>query len=530
MVMKTLSRYLILGSAAILSAACISEKEYEHSSGALENIVFSACYAPSTKTILAEDNEIHWLPGDRIAVSGATEPFVSSAQEQEARTSFSGMTASASEYYAVYPYELFDSWNGSVATVELPKNQEAVIGTFANCLNISVAGTDAVEKDLKFRNVLGYVKFTVTKASGTVRSITVTSNGGEALAGSVKIDCAADIPVVSTTDTSYPSVTLSAADSFVAGDYYVAVLPGIYEDGLSFIFTDAEGNESVYVFNQRLEVKSGTIKNVGVVKNLRSEIAKKFSHRSLAMRFTADWCPYCPLMNTSLLEAQKASEGKLEIASFYASTCYSSVLGFSDSYFYETYFNIEGYPTAVIDARADVPNYSPTSFMSDLVNALAVETETSYPTKTGLSIATSLSGSTLTADVKVYVKEADEYTVTAFLVEDNIISYQADAYAGNSQEYEHDNVVRKAVTDVLGESFEATTDAFVWQKRYTVEIPSDSNPANLSLLVCVSKPYGKQDKVKNYANYVSYGDYGETYIDNCLSAKIGTDVGLQFAE
>lgn len=530
MVMKKIAKYMITAAVAVLSAACISEKESVHPAGELQEMVFSAVYDVATKTVLTDNNDVYWLPGDRIAVSGAAEPFVASAQEQEYKTSFAGTASAAAEYYAVYPYELFDSWNGSVAVVDLPQNQTAVKGSFAEDFNIAVAATEASDKELRFKNVLGYVKFTIAETSGKVNSIVISSNAGEPLSGSVTVDCAADSPAAAATGESASSVTLAADSSLEPGDYYAALLPGVYEKGLTFTFVDEAGEKSIYNFNQKMQVKAGSIKNIGTVTDLETVMKKGFFHRSLAMRFTADWCGYCPTMNASLTEALNASQGKLELVSLYSSNSNSSKLRFPSFNPFITRFEIGGFPTAIVDVRVNVPNYSPTEFMAWLVNSLATETETAYPTRTGISVSTSLAGSTLETDVKVYVKEADEYNVSVILVEDDIISYQSDYYNGDNNNYEHDNVARMMISDASGDDFEATSDRYVWQKKYETEIPSDCNTSNLRVLVYVEKPYGDQTKVTGYADYADYGNYGNTYIDNSLSAKVGEKAALKFTE
>lgn len=533
MVMKKIAKYMITAAVAVLSAACISEKESVHPAGELQEMVFSAVYDVATKTVLTDNNDVYWLPGDRIAVSGAAEPFVASAQEQEYKTSFAGTAAAAADYYAVYPYELFESWNGSVAVVDLPQNQTAVKGSFAEDFNIAVAATEASDKELRFKNVLGYVKFTISETSGKVNSIVISSNAGEPLSGSVTVDCAADSPAAAATRESASSVTLAADSSLEPGDYYAALLPGVYEKGLTFTFVDEAGEKSIYNFNQKMQVNAGSIKNIGTVTDLETVMKKGFFHRSLAMRFTADWCGYCPTMNASLIEAKNTSEGKLEVVSMYAPNSNSSKLRFQSFDPFFNRFQIGGFPTAIVDARVDVPNYTSTSFMAWLVNALGTETETAYPTKTGIALGTTLTGSTLEADVKVYAKKADDYKVSVILLEDDMIASQSDYNNGTQSEYEHDNVARMMISDVSGDAFKATSDRYVWQKTYKVEIPADCNTSNLKVLVYVEKPYGNQEIVTGYdENYngLVYGDYGDTYIDNSLSAKVGEKAALKFTE
>ena len=43
-----------------------------------------------------------------------------------------------------------------------------------------------------------------------------------------------------------------------------------------------------------------------------------------------------------------------------------------------------------------------------------------FPPVTGISFTSSLNGSTITVDVKIYAKKADDYRVTVLLLEDGV--------------------------------------------------------------------------------------------------------------
>ena len=128
----------------------------------------------------------------------------------------------------------------------------------------------------------------------------------------------------------------------------------------------------------------------------------------------------------------------------------------------------------------------------------------------------------LSVELSVYFKEAGAYSVTVLLLEDGIVGYQNQG----GDNYVHDGVVRLAVTSVSGEPVKIEEGGGVWNKEYSVSLDSQWNKDNLRLLVYVEKPYGGKAKVSGVA-YAEYENYGDTYIDNSLSAEVGTTVELE---
>lgn len=243
-----------------------------------------------------------------------------------------------------------------------------------------------------------------------------------------------------------------------------------------------------------------------------------FVHRSLAMRFTADWCGYCPTMATSFELAYDKLEGMIELVSLHV----SGGLVCNGLYPLANRFSIEGYPSGIIDTRAYVQNYS-SDYASDMIKSVVEETRSSYPAKTGIAVSSTVSGSQVTVDVDVHVKEADEYTVSVFLLEDNIFAYQN----GKGNNYEHDHVLRMSLTSISGDDMTVVEDNSVWSKTYSATIPSAYEISNMKVLVFVEKPYGSREKASGVYNVI-YGDYGSTYVDNARSAALGTTVEVEY--
>lgn len=94
-----------------------------------------------SRTVLRE-NKVKWLGGEEISIFNGDNnyKFTNTTEGESATAVFHGeLTATTNEFYALYPYNenAAISTEGSVIiTTNLPANQTAVAGTFANNLNI----------------------------------------------------------------------------------------------------------------------------------------------------------------------------------------------------------------------------------------------------------------------------------------------------------------------------------------------------------------------------------------------------------
>lgn len=266
-------RNILLIVMTVMTASCVEEMA-DPAYGEHE-LSFTASFDSDddTKTILVDGKDVHWLPGDCISVSGASDAFVSDVSAQCAVTTFTGSALPAETYFAVYPYESVVSWNGEVASVNVPANQTAVKGTFSDDLNISASRASSSDMNMSFHNVLGYMKFTIGEDSGSIRSVEVSAIGGESLAGAAEIsyDSRTGQPsLVSTTESQ--TVTLSSESALEPGDYYIAMIPGAYTEGLTLTFVATDYRVATKEIKTELTLGKGVIQNIGTVKNLTFEL------------------------------------------------------------------------------------------------------------------------------------------------------------------------------------------------------------------------------------------------------------------
>lgn len=256
--------------AFMAAVSCVTEKE--ESFAEEQELVFTAEYGADqeTKTVLVNGKNIYWMPGDCISVCGASTQFVSNTTKKTKTTTFSGFSPLSDVYYAVYPYSAVDSWSGNTATVILPEWQTAKKGSFANNLNISASCTS--DSKLSFHNVLGYIKFTIDGTSGPIVSVEVTANGGEPLSGKANISFDPQTGLPSMTSTSESnSVILYSESALDQGNYYIAMIPGVYQKGLTLTITTEDDEVVQKSIDTKLELKAGVVQNIGTVVGVEYE-------------------------------------------------------------------------------------------------------------------------------------------------------------------------------------------------------------------------------------------------------------------
>lgn len=241
-----------------------------------------------------------------------------------------------------------------------------------------------------------------------------------------------------------------------------------------------------------------------------------FVHHSLGMRFTATWCPHCPYMNTGFNMANERLGGRLEIVNFHAT---SSDIPFDGTPTLMNVYHAGGYPTGIIDGRVDIPASHDTEEVASNTVAAVEQQEATYPVVTGLEFNSSVSGSIVSVNLNVYAKATDTYKVTVFLLENGIVGNQKFYDQPEQNDYVHNRIARLVLTALTGDEFTMTEGQ---EKAFTFTgvIEETWNKDNLAILVYVQRPFGSQVRIQSE----NYGDY---YVDNSLSAAVGTYADLE---
>lgn len=264
--MKTL-RILTLAAAALISAACGNEDFLENPGNEAAKPVLMTFTAdgPQTRTQLDGLN-VNWVEYDEIALwdgSGAYQKLmVDAASIDGSKATFSGPAIPGANYTAFYPLIAVESMNATSVTFNLPAEQTAVAGTFANQLAPALARATGGSTNLVFDNLCALVKFTAGADMAGEGTLTlVGGNATEILAGKYYIQYTTGNQ--SPVDRAY---RIALKGTFEAGkDYYFVVLPGTLPNGFSLLYDDGKGKLYRKATGKSTELQAGRILNLGTL-------------------------------------------------------------------------------------------------------------------------------------------------------------------------------------------------------------------------------------------------------------------------
>ena len=266
--MKT-TRILSLAAAALILAACGNEEFIENNPGneaaKPEFMTFTAS-APQTRTQLDGLN-VHWVEYDEIAIwdgSGAYQKFMVDAESiNGSNATFTGPAlVPGADYTAFYPLIAVESMDATSVVFNLPAEQTAVAGTFANQLAPSLAKATGGSTNLEFNNLCALVKFTVpADMAGEGIFTLVGGNATEALAGT--LTCNTADGTLTATEAATRITLKGSFESRKA--YYFVVMPGTLADGFSLLYEDSKSKLYRKATSNPAPLQAGHILNLGTL-------------------------------------------------------------------------------------------------------------------------------------------------------------------------------------------------------------------------------------------------------------------------
>lgn len=250
--MKKYFSFLTIAALGVLAISCAKEVEFNNkeNTGKSISMVFSATLETdddATKTALQDDNKVNWSKDDQIlAVWDGGSKESEALTEGGASASFTVNDMEGNPQYAVYPSTLTSSYDGASFKVTIPSTQD---GSFSKA---AVEVAQVSDSDLAFKNLGGLMKLTITSAD--VRTVTISSNDGTALAGKATVTFdTAGVPSVASVEEGTSTVTLSfTGEPSTEEPYYVAVLPCELKAGVYIEFKDVDG----YVIGEKMTGKT----------------------------------------------------------------------------------------------------------------------------------------------------------------------------------------------------------------------------------------------------------------------------------
>ena len=241
----------------MLFGGCVQKELQESLSAASDGRIFTASFEQNeTRTYVEEGNLLRWNAGDQISLfDGNTlnRQYRFDGETGDNAGTFSivskpfGTGNDLDCHYAVYPYssDVKITENGTL-TVTLPAGQSYAENSFGLGANTMVAVTkDTDDTFLKFKNVCGYLKLQLYGINVNVKSITLTGNGNDKIAGKAYVSPVyGQEPVATMADDATSSITLNCGEGVRLGAtaenataFWITVPPVTFEEGFTITVT-----------------------------------------------------------------------------------------------------------------------------------------------------------------------------------------------------------------------------------------------------------------------------------------------------
>ena len=275
--MKRIITSTLLLSALALFSACQKSEQQAPAKG--ESIVFTASFAPETKTVIDETGKKSLWNQDEIRIfngnhSEAQEYVTTAVEAATANFTIKNPEAkfTGTSFIAVCPNSSANeaSWNGSadktINKLYLKPEQTATAGTYDPEGHVAVAYTENTE--LSFKNACALLKFTIK--SDNIKEVCVYSTGA-VLSGNFNFNTVDDnitTTGVDKTDIYETNNWVKVKGNFVNGQtYYMSCIPGKLANGFTLeVVNDkaAKGKDNVYT--KEIELLRNKIYDLGDVK------------------------------------------------------------------------------------------------------------------------------------------------------------------------------------------------------------------------------------------------------------------------
>lgn len=259
-----------------------------------------------------------------------------------------------------------------------------------------------------------------------------------------------------------------------------------------------------------------------------------FYKKSLAAKFTGQSCSWCSYMSDGLHAAQEARPDRMEIMNIYGyhegDELYWEGAGILDEFFTEKFRT--GAPYTVFNEVAGVESYG--YDIEGLKNKLLELIDWSaedYPAKSSVYMRSCLDGSRLDVSGFVALKESlEDCRISIFILEDGIVASQA----GRGDDYVHDDVVRYAVTEVLGEPLvpqeelvpgDAEICVFSMSVVLPEEVFRDGDSSKARILAYAT--YAADNVPDNMPSGVNVMELG-TIVDNVVSLPLNGEISVMY--
>lgn len=263
--LQTTSLLLLL----IASPGCVKEVEQE-SQESLHEVVFHAGWDAETKTVLQEDGQVFWSPGDEISLfansSGLPDggyKLTSTNTEPSSHADFVGQVGEKPEggyYVAVYPYDERNKfvYEENRWDVYIPSEQIAQEGTFDSNIFVNIAVSE--DENLYFKNICSGIKFSVSTSG--IKKVVIATSDGTYSSGMVHCwDIREETPRFSAGSSSSVVVNAPTEAGFEPGKYYYAILLAREYNGINVSYY-TDNKVATYYYPETIDFKRGVFKRL----------------------------------------------------------------------------------------------------------------------------------------------------------------------------------------------------------------------------------------------------------------------------
>ena len=232
-----------------------------------------------TRTYIEDGNLLRWNADDQITLFVGNTlncQYKFDGEKGESTGTFSVVEAPFGTgydltcHYAIFPYASdIKITEKGVITAIMPAEQNYAKNSFGEGANTMVAVTkDKADTFLKFRNVGGYLKLQLYGENTTVKTITLTGNNNEKLAGKAIITPAyGKVPTLAMDDDATTSITLNCGEGVKIGSteetataFWFVVPPTTFEGGFEITITDTAGKVMTKSTTNKIVIERNIIK------------------------------------------------------------------------------------------------------------------------------------------------------------------------------------------------------------------------------------------------------------------------------
>lgn len=285
--MKRIITSTLLLSALALFSACQKSEQQAPAKG--ESIVFTASFAPETKTVLNgkqslwNQDEIRIFNGNHSEaqeyVTTAVEAATANFTIKNPEATFTG-----TNFIAVCPNNLATNawWNGSadktINKLWLKPEQTATADSYDPEGHVAVAYTENTA--LSFKNACALLKFTIQ--SDDIQEIWFESNDGTPISGNFGFNTETD-DIYTGNDEYVRFSHVAVKDGFTKGKtYYMSCIPAVLNSGFTIkVVANIDGkniNGENIVYNKNINLRRNKIYDLGNIEYKESSVKPVFDY------------------------------------------------------------------------------------------------------------------------------------------------------------------------------------------------------------------------------------------------------------